>query len=61
MLRERAGIEDRKMYNTFNMGIGMVVCVSPKYAKEVIEYLNGEGEKAYEIGSVVKGEGVEFV
>ena len=61
MLRERSGIEDRKMYNTFNMGIGMVVCVSPKLAKEVVGYLDGKGEKAYVIGSVVKGEGVELV
>ena len=54
-------IPENNMFNTFNMGIGMVLVVSRLKAAGVLEFLNGEGEKAYEIGEVVRGEaGVEF-
>lgn len=59
-LKRRAGIEDRKMYNTFNMGIGMVACVSDEIANSVVTYLKALGEDAVIIGKVIKGEGVEL-
>ncbi len=57
-LKKRAGISDGKMYNTFNMGIGMVLAVSPDIAGEVLSYLESKGENAVRLGVVVKGEGV---
>lgn len=57
-LKKRAGISDVKMYNTFNMGIGMVLAVSPDIAGEVLSYLESKGENAVRLGVVVKGEGV---
>lgn len=57
-LKKRAGISDEKMYNTFNMGIGMVLAVSPDIAGEVLSYLESKGENAVRLGVVVKGEGV---
>ena len=47
------------MYNTFNMGIGFVLCVNESDAEPVIKALIEMGEKAYEIGYVTSGgEGV---
>lgn len=57
-LQRRADIEDVKMYNTFNMGIGMVIALDKSIAQSALDYLNQQGEKAYIIGEVVKGDGV---
>lgn len=53
------GVDEKTMYNTFNMGIGFVLCVKSKDADEIIKALESLGEKAYKIGCVeAKGEGV---
>ena len=53
------GVAREHMYNTFNMGIGFVLCVNEEDVTAVIEALENMGEKAYEIGSVISGgEGV---
>ena len=50
------------MYNTFNMGIGMILAVPAAQAAQALELLKAAGEAAYEIGSVVAGDaGVELV
>lgn len=59
-LQEIAGIDDTKMCNTFNMGIGMVLAVDPQIANTVTDELNAMGEKAYIIGEVTDKEGVEL-
>ena len=59
-LQEIAGIDDRKMCNTFNMGIGMVLAVDPSNADAVVEELKNLGEQAYVIGEVTDKEGVEL-
>ena len=59
-LGELAGIEKRKMYNTFNMGIGLVLAVDPSIAQEVVKAAEELGEKAYVIGKVTDKEGVEL-
>ena len=59
-LGELAGIEKRKMYNTFNMGIGLVLAVDPSIAQEVVKAAEELGEKAYVIGKVTNKEGVEL-
>lgn len=56
ILQELGKIEERSIYNTFNMGIGMVMAVSADIAEDVVKYLNSTGEKAYIIGSVAEGE-----
>lgn len=57
-LQEIAEISDEKMFNTFNMGTGMVLAVDKSIADKVIARLSELGEEAYVIGSVVEGEGV---
>ncbi|MCL2298643.1 MAG: phosphoribosylformylglycinamidine cyclo-ligase [Firmicutes bacterium] len=54
-------IDKRDMYNTFNMGVGMSVIVAPEDADRAVEILKANGEAAYVMGEVVKGEdGVSF-
>ncbi len=58
-LQQQGGIAAREMYRTFNMGIGMVVCVSPADAQRTLNMLNDLGEQAWRIGRVESGhEGV---
>ncbi|MGL5084981.1 MAG: phosphoribosylformylglycinamidine cyclo-ligase, partial [Clostridium sp.] len=49
------GVDRDHMYNTFNMGIGFVLCVNEKDVDGVIRSLVENGEKAYEIGHVTAG------
>ena len=51
-LQKKAGIEDEKMYNTFNMGIGMVLCVSKENAQNVKDMADDLGEEAVILGKV---------
>ena len=54
LIMDKGNIPERDMYNTFNMGIGMVFAVDASEADAVIAALTGCGEKAYKIGCVVK-------
>mgnify|MGYP000804828290 CR=1 FL=1 len=55
-LIEKVGkIPERDMYNTFNMGIGFVLCVKKEDAESVTKALIEMGEKAYVIGHVTSG------
>jgi len=56
MLKEIGNIAETDIYNTFNMGIGMVLAVDSEIAGEVVAYLNRDGQQAYTIGEIVKGE-----
>ena len=56
MLQEKSGLPLRKMYNTFNMGIGIVIVVEQDIADKVVAEAEKLGEKAFIIGEVVSGE-----
>ena len=56
LLQKRGNIEEHMMYNTFNMGIGMVLALNAQDAEKAINALEAAGEKAYLIGSVAAGE-----
>ncbi len=62
LLQKEGSIKDEMMYNTYNMGLGMVLCVDKKSADGVVEAVNNAGEKAYVIGETVEGskKGVEL-
>lgn len=61
MLAAQGGIDEHMMYNTYNMGIGMVLAVGSDKADTAIAAIEAAGEKAYVIGSVENGEkGVEL-
>ncbi len=54
-IQKKGNIEDREMYRTFNMGIGMVIVVSKNDVDKSVRVLKQNGVKAYVIGGVVKG------
>ena len=56
MLAERTNLDIRGLYNTFNMGTGMVLCVGADIADKVIKRANELGEKAYLLGEVKRKE-----
>ena len=58
IMQEKAGITNEQIYNTFNMGIGMVVCVDKKDVPATLAQLAATGEEAYVIGETVQGKGV---
>ncbi len=56
LMQEMGNIAETNMYNTFNMGIGMVIAVDAEISNEIVAYLNETGEKAYCIGEIIEGE-----
>ncbi len=56
LLQKRGQIKEHMMYNTFNMGIGMVLAMDPGDVQTALKALADAGEKAYVIGSVAAGE-----
>ncbi len=55
LIQNKGNIDDREMYHTLNMGIGMVLIVGPESAKTVISKLAGFRLKSWVIGEVIKG------
>lgn len=60
LLVREAKLIKENAYNTFNMGIGMVLAVSPELESNILSAARGMGEKAFVIGSVQEGEGVQL-
>ena len=56
LLQKTGNISEHDMFNTFNMGVGMSVVVSKEDADKAIEVLKANGEDAYVIGKITKGE-----
>ncbi|AUS97555.1 phosphoribosylformylglycinamidine cyclo-ligase [Clostridium thermosuccinogenes] len=56
LIQKIGDIPEKDMFNTFNMGIGMVMAVDRNIAGDVAAYLNEKGEKAYIIGELIKGD-----
>ncbi len=61
IMQKRAEITDRQIYNTFNMGIGMVVCVAKGNVEKTIKQLESTGESCVILGKTVKGAGVKLL
>ena len=56
LIRQVGGVSERDMFNTFNMGVGMSVVVPAAEADEALRVLRENGEDAYVIGTIEKGE-----
>ncbi len=56
LMQKKGGIEEKMMYNTYNMGLGMVLAVAKEDVAKVIAAVEAAGEKAYEVGYVESGD-----
>ena len=62
LLAKTGDIKEEMMYNTFNMGLGMVIAVDKSDVSKTLEALRASGESAYEIGYIEKGtKGIELI
>ena len=60
LIAKAGDIPEREMFNTFNMGVGMIAVVAADDADKALETLKANGEDAYVLGGIVAGEGVIF-
>ncbi len=56
MLKSMGEVSERDMYNTYNMGIGLMLAVPKEEADKVLEVMKAAGETAYVIGEITAGE-----
>ena len=56
LLQDKGGIEEHMMYNTYNMGIGMIAAVAPGDVDRAMEAVRAAGETCYVIGEIRDGE-----
>ena len=62
LMAKTGDIKEEMMYNTFNMGLGMVIAVDKSDVSKTLEALKSSGESAYEIGYIEKGtKGIELI
>ena len=62
LIQRKGNIPERDMYNTFNMGLGMILAIPAVQAERALSTLTDAGENAYQVGSVASGsDGVELV
>ena len=56
LIAKTGNIPEREMYNTFNMGVGMVVVVAKEDADKAVEVLKAAGEDAYILGTIIESQ-----
>lgn len=56
LLQKKGGIDEHVMYNTYNMGIGMIVAVDPADVDKTVKAVKAAGENCYVIGEIKDGE-----
>ncbi len=56
MMQTKANIAEDMMYNTFNMGIGMIVAVDPADVEKTMEAIKTTGDTPFVIGNIIEGE-----
>ncbi|MEG0687782.1 MAG: phosphoribosylformylglycinamidine cyclo-ligase [Hungatella sp.] len=56
LMARKGKIEEEMMYNTYNMGLGMILAVNPEDVEKTMKAIRAAGETCYEVGSVAAGE-----
>ena len=56
MMEREGNVEEHMMYNTYNMGIGMIVAVDPADVEKTMEAMRAAGDTPYVIGEIKDGE-----
>lgn len=56
LIQKNGNIEEHMMYNTFNMGLGMVIAVNPEDVETTMKAIEEAGDKCYIVGNIVEGD-----
>ena len=56
LIQKNGNIEEKMMYNTFNMGLGMVLAVDPADVDKTMEAIKAAGDTPYVVGKITDGE-----
>lgn len=56
LIQKNGNIEEHMMYNTFNMGLGMVIAVNPEDVETTMKAIEKAGDKCYVVGNIVEGD-----
>ena len=56
LIQKNGNIEEHMMYNTFNMGLGMVIAVNPEDVETTMKAVEEAGDKCYVVGNIVEGD-----
>ena len=56
LIQKNGNIEEHMMYNTFNMGLGMVIAVNPEDVETTMKAIEDAGDKCYVVGKIVEGD-----
>jgi phosphoribosylformylglycinamidine cyclo-ligase len=57
LIRARGRVPEPELYQVFNMGIGMTLIVAPEKADAILKFTRAQGQRAWVIGEVTKGQG----
>ena len=56
LIQKNGNIEEHMMYNTYNMGLGMILAVDPADVDKTMEAVKAAGETPYVVGKIEDGE-----
>ena len=56
LMAKEGNVEEKMMYNTYNMGLGMVLAVAPEDVDKTMEAIKSAGDKPYVVGKIENGE-----
>ena len=55
LIAKNGNVAEAMMYNTFNMGLGMVIAVDPADVEEAMKAIEAAGDKCYRVGHIIEG------
>jgi phosphoribosylformylglycinamidine cyclo-ligase len=61
LMQKFGNVEEKEMFRTFNMGIGMVIICAENDKEAIISHVENSGEKCFEIGRIVSGNKEVFI
>ena len=56
LMQEKGQVDEQMMYNTYNMGLGMVLCVDEKDVDACLKAIEASGDKGYVVGHIEEGQ-----
>ena len=56
LMADKGNVSEQMMYNTYNMGLGMIVAVAPEDVKTAMEAMRSAGDVPYVVGKIIDGE-----